>query len=249
MSSLACHLAHLGVQVSGSDKSLDGCAALLRQGITVFVGHNASNLAKDTQLVVRSQAIEESNCEVQQAVAWGIPVVTREQLLGQIFNGYERRVAVCGTHGKTTVTAMIDYVLRNLGVEHTAFVGGFACDSNSNYTFGKGLVVAEACEYKGSFFNLFPTLAVALNVEYDHPDCFENLQHVQRVFEQFFAKLPPRGLLLAHCSLPQNLLVGKNYVTFGDSECYYHANDVLPTHDGFCFNFCKGAKRYPARLS
>ena len=249
MSSLASHLSHLGVEVSGSDKSLDGCSTLVRQSVKVFVGHDANNLDEDTQLVVFSQAIEPNNCELIRARSLGIPVVSREQLLGQIFNSYDRRVAVCGTHGKTTVTAMIDFVLRKLGVEHTAFIGGFACDNRCNYTAGNGLVVAESCEYKGSFLSLFPTLAVALNVEYDHPDCFENLAHVESVFEQFFAKLPPRGLLLAHNSVPQKLLLGKNYVTFGDDNCYYHANNVTQIQGGFCFNFCKGAKCFPVVLN
>ena len=247
MSSLASHLLHLGVKVVGSDKCLDGCRHLIQQGATVFEGHNAGNLPNDTQMLVYSQAVPSTNPEVQKALSLGIPIVSREQLLGEIFNCYQRRVAVCGTHGKTTVTAMIDYLLRALGVEHTAFIGGFCSDSNTNYTFGNGLVVAEACEYKNSFFNLFPTLTVALNVEYDHPDFFASLTKVERSFEKFFSKLPPKGLLLAHSSLPQKLLLGKNYVTFGNGG-YYQAQNVVATSNGFTFDFCKGEKVYFTKL-
>jgi len=249
MSSLACHLLHLGLHVSGSDANPDACAHLASLGARLFCGHDASNVSLTTQLVVRSQAIDASNAEVCRAHALGIPVVSREQLLGEIFNGFTHRVAVCGTHGKTTVTAMIDYLLRALGVCHSAFVGGFASDNNSNYTHGKGLVVAEACEYKNSFLSLFPTVTVALNVEYDHPDCFTDLNHVERVFERFFAKLPPKGLLVAHDSLPRWMLQDKNYVTFGGQDSYYRHQNVVATADGYTFEFCKGWQCYPTCIA
>lgn len=248
MSSLAAHLLHLGVDVCGSDNSLDGCKHLLDKGAKVFLGHRASNLDADAQLVVYSQAVSHDNVEIAKALSLGIPIVSREQLLGEIFNGFERRIAVCGTHGKTTTTAMIDYLLRALEVEHTAFIGGFASDTNSNYTFGGGIVVAEACEYKNSFFSLFPTLTVALNVEYDHPDFFASINAVHQSFERFFAKLPPKGLLLANASLPALLLRGKNYVTFGAKDSYYRAEKVVATNDGFDFDFCKGAKRHSTAI-
>ena len=249
MSSLASHLLHLGIAVSGSDQSGEGCLHLAKLGAKICVGHRASNLDADTQLVVYSQAIALDNAEMGKALALGIPVVSREQLLGEIFNGFDRRVAVCGTHGKTTVTALIDYLLRTLGVDHTAFIGGFASDTNSNYTFGRGLVVAEACEYKNSFLSLFPTLAVALNIDYDHPDFFCNLAHLHDSFERFFAKLPPKGLLLAHNSLPKHILQGKNYVTFGNQDCYYHAQNVVATPSGFDFDFCKGNQRFATSIA
>lgn len=249
MSSLAAHLLHLGVDVSGSDNNIDGCKHLVNLGAKVCIGHRAGNLAADTQLVVYSQAVCLDNAEIAKALALGIPIVSREQLLGEIFNGYNRRVAVCGTHGKTTVTAMIDYLLRSLGVEHTAFIGGFASDTNSNYTCGKGLVIAEACEYKNSFLSLFPTLAVALNVEYDHPDCFRSLDEVQKAFERFFAKLPPKGLLLANATLPKQLLLGKNYVIFGGKSSYYRAENIVAAKNGFAFEFCRGNKQYNTALS
>ncbi len=184
MSALAEHMLRLGVRVSGSDRESNALTVnLQRQGATVFVGHNVRNVG-DAQLVVRTSAVHADNCEVAFAESCGIPVLLREQLLGMVFDSFPVRIAVCGTHGKTTVTAWIHHVLQQCGVSHAAFIGGQY--NGQNYFFGENIVVAEACEYNASFLNLHPTLCVCLNVEYDHPDCYANKQSVEAAFVKLF---------------------------------------------------------------
>lgn len=197
-SALAKHLLLSGHKVSGSDGT-DGkmLAKLADLGACFHVGHNADNVA-DAQLVVKSSAVGDDNVEVAYARQQGIPVVLREQLLGAIFNDYSVRIAVCGTHGKTTVTAMISHVLAECGVEHAAFIGGKF--HGENYRYGKNVVVAEACEYNRSFLQLRPTITVCLNCQLDHTDCYADVADVEAAFEQLAQQtsgcfICPQGLL------------------------------------------------------
>lgn len=186
MSGLAKHLVNVGCEVSGSDKNENEQTQRLRQaGVAVTVPHDAK-CVKGAQLVVRTSAVLPTNEEVAFALSQGIPVVLREQLLGQVFDGFPTRIAVCGTHGKTTVTAMIHHVLERCGISHTAFIGGEY--QHGNYFFGENVVVAEACEYNRGFLHLHPTLCLCLNAEWDHPDCYTGKADVQRAFGQFFAQ-------------------------------------------------------------
>ena len=185
MSSLAQWLLARGYQVSGSDRQNNEIVKLLRKkGAKIAIGHSADNVA-EAQLVVRTSAVSLDNVEVACAVANGIPVILREELLGMIFNSYSTRVAICGTHGKTTVTAMIHHILKENNIAHTCFLGGLY--QGENYSDGGDIVVAEACEYNRSFLHLSPTICCCLNAEYDHPDCFANEASILQAFEQFIA--------------------------------------------------------------
>lgn len=199
MSGLAQHLLHKGYIVSGSDRtSNDRTDALEALGADIHIGHTETNIG-DCQLVVRTSAVHDDNVEVAEAISKKIPVVLREQLLGAIFNSFNTRVAVCGTHGKTTVTAMLHEILTQAGVSHTSFIGG-VYDGN-NYFFGRDLVIAEACEFNRSFLNLNPTVCVCLNAEHDHPDCYADEQAVHEAFAQFFRQVDEDGAVV----LPKNL--------------------------------------------
>ena len=199
MSGLAQHLHSLGYSVSGSDRTdSDRTDALSALGIAVHIGHNAANIG-DARLVVRTSAVTESNEEIAEAHRRGVPVVLREELLGAVFNSFDRRIAICGTHGKTTVTAMIHEVLSAAGTEHTALIGGVY--RGNNWYGGSGTVVAEACEFNRSFLYLRPTLCVCLNAEYDHPDCYRDEEDVRRAFAQFLSGVDDSG----HVILPSEL--------------------------------------------
>ncbi len=183
MSSLAQHLLKLGCVVSGSDRQENEQTQKLRKLGAVVHSHSAENV-KDAQLVVYSSAIPHDNVELVYAREHNVPTILREQLLGEIFDGFDTRIAVCGTHGKTTVTAMLHHVLQKCGISHSAFIGGEY--HGSNYFFGKKVAVAEACEYNRSFLYLHPTICLCLNVEYDHPDCYKSQKDVEQAFGQLF---------------------------------------------------------------
>ena len=194
MSGLAQHLHNLGYIISGSDRSQsDRTDALSKLGIEIHIGHRAENIA-NAQLIVRTSAVHNDNVEVEEANKQKIPVILREQLLGTIFNSFETRIAVCGTHGKTTVTSMIHQILEDAGVSHTALIGGVY--HGNNYYFGQNIVVAEACEFNRSFYNLYPTICVCLNAEYDHPDCYESKEDVLKAFANFMGNTDEKGTVV-----------------------------------------------------
>lgn len=182
MSGIAQHLHKLGYHLCGSDKTQNCYTQKLQQlGIDV---QDESQSVEGFDLVVRTSAVKECHPQIAEARNLAIPVVLREQVLGAIFDSFDTRIAVCGTHGKTTVTAMLHHVLQKCGVSHTAFIGGSY--QGENYFGGGKIVVAEACEYNRSFLYLHPTHTLCLNVEYDHPDCYPTFDDVQKAFVQLF---------------------------------------------------------------
>ena len=199
MSALAQYLHSKGYVVTGSDRSSnEQTVALAKMGIRVYIGHNRYNV-EGAKLVVHTSAVHMDNVELVQATKLGIPIVLREELLGAVFNSFKTRIAVCGTHGKTTVTAMIHTLLQYNDVSHTAFIGGLY--KGNNFYFGNDVVVAEACEYNRSFLNLKPTIIVCTNAEYDHPDCYSSVRAVRQAFRRFIENTDPNGVII----LPRSL--------------------------------------------
>lgn len=211
MSALAQYLHKCGHTVTGSDRTQnEQTKALANIGVRVYTGHNKYNV-DGAELVVHTSAVHEDNVELQEAKHRHIPIILREQLLGTVFNSFNTRIAVCGTHGKTTVTAMIHRMLQYCGVSHSAFIGGLYC--GNNFYFGTNVVVAEACEYNRSFFNLKPTITVCTNAEYDHPDCYDSEAAVRRAFKRFIANTSANGVAVLPCSLA-NLGKGRRCVLY-----------------------------------
>jgi len=196
LSAIARVLMGRGALVSGSDLVLSPVAeALARDGARIYLGHDASHIA-DADLVVVSSAVPQDNVEVQAARAAGIPVVKRAEMLGWLMEG-SIGVAVAGTHGKTTTTAMIAMVLWEAGLDPTFIVGGVMVNLGTNARAGSGPhFVIEADEYDHTFLGLKPQVAVVTNVEYDHPDCFKSPALLRYAFAEFVALLPADGLLV-----------------------------------------------------
>jgi UDP-N-acetylmuramate--alanine ligase len=195
LSAIARVLMEQGVKVSGSDLVLSRVAkALARDGASVFAGHRAENV-QGADLVVISSAVPASNVEVEAAQEAGIPVMKRPAFLGQMMNG-QTGVAVAGTHGKTTTTAMIASILLEAGLDPTFIVGGVIAEMEVNAHAGRGsLFVIEADEYDRTFLSLKPKVAVVTIVEHDHPDCYPTFEDFVAAFEEFAALVPPDGLL------------------------------------------------------
>ena len=213
MSGIAQYLVDCGYHVCGSDRTQNEYTQKL-QSLGVQVQGEGVSVA-NYQLVVRTSAIKQDHNQIVEAKALGIPVILREQLLGCIFDQFEQRIAICGTHGKTTATAMLHHILQKCNVMHTAFVGGNY--QGGNYFGGGNIVVAEACEYNASFLHLHPTHTLCLNIEYDHPDFFDSLQDVQRAFCQLFEQsdqvvLPQDLQDLCTKGISYNHFVAKNLV-------------------------------------
>ncbi len=197
LSAIARVLLERGESVSGSDRQASPTMQSLQDGgARVFIGHRAENVA-GADLVVRSSAVTDDNVEVQAALAAGIRVVKRAEFLDEFLQGY-RVIAVAGTHGKTTTTAMIAWMLTALRREPSYIIGGVSKNLGSNAHAGSGaFFVIEADEYDRMFLGLAPEIAVVTNVEHDHPDCFPSPEEFYGAFRDFVARLVPSGTLVA----------------------------------------------------
>lgn len=174
-----------GNEVTGSDKARSIYAdALEKEGIRIAYGHRAENVV-GASLVVASSAIPEDNVELVHATELGIPVLRRDAFLRELTADSET-IAIAGTHGKTTTTALIAWLLVQAGQDPTYMVGGMVTDFKSNARVGQGpYFVIEADEYDRAFLGLQPIVAVVTNVEHDHPDCYPTATDFHTAFQSF----------------------------------------------------------------
>ncbi len=198
LSAIALLLKERGYTVSGSDRALSPLAQHLQSiGIPVFIGHAAENVA-GADLVVRSSAVREDNPEVTAAHAAGIPVLRRQEFLGQLMTT-TYGIAIGGTHGKTTTSAMLAWVLTSLGSDPSYILGGVSKNLGGNAHAGQGqYFVIEADEYDRMFLGLKPRMILLTLVEHDHPDCYPTQAEYQAAFAEFLATLPAGGLVLVN---------------------------------------------------
>ncbi|HEY4440047.1 MAG TPA: Mur ligase domain-containing protein, partial [Candidatus Elarobacter sp.] len=193
MSAIARLLLARGANVTGSDlRRTPLIDALEREGIRVAIGHAAQNIG-DADVVVVSSAIATDNPELAAAVARKLDVVTRGKMLARLAEGH-RLIAVAGTHGKTTTTAMLATILEGAGLDPTVAVGGVRTDTGTNAHAGAGhWFVTESDESDGSFLELNPTIAIVTNIENDHIASDAELPHLLEQFATFVSKVPPQG--------------------------------------------------------
>lgn len=198
VSAIAKLFISLGVKVSGSDEQKSQITkSLATEGAKVYYKHLAKNLSNDTDLVVYTIAIDKTNSELKKAKQLGIKTKTYSQMLGIISDGYYT-IAVSGTHGKTTTTAMIAKIAVDAGLVPTVVVGSLLKDSGSNLILpkdspweknNKNIFIVEACEYKKSFLDINPNILIITNIEEDHLDYYKNLKHIQNAFRELVKKM------------------------------------------------------------
>jgi UDP-N-acetylmuramate--alanine ligase len=252
LSAMARVLLERGVRVSGSDRQdTSQLQSLKAAGAAVYVGHKAENV-EGAGLLVRSSAVREDNPEVEEARQRGIPVLKRADFLDHLTEGY-RTIAAAGTHGKTTTTAMIAWMLVKLEKDPTFIVGGTVRGLDTNARAGKGPdFVIEADEYDGMFLGLHPWLAVVTNMEHDHPDCYPTMDDYRHAFAAFAHRVETGGELLVCLDDPgaRELSTlakeaGKTVLTYGlDSQADYRAVEWSPnSRGGFSFKLERAAVR------
>jgi UDP-N-acetylmuramate--alanine ligase len=196
LSAIARFLLESGYVVSGSDRvASETTQALTAIGARVYIGHDAHNI-EGADIIVRSSAIPADNPELIAAQARGIPVLKREEFLGYL-TANKTGIAVAGTHGKTTTTAMIAWGLTHMGTDPSYIIGGIARNLSNNAHAGTGChFVIEADEYDRMFLGLSPTLSIITNIEHDHPDCYPSWEDYYKAFRAFARRLKPGGTLL-----------------------------------------------------
>ena len=222
LSAIARVLIEMGHTVSGSDRAESSYTRDLEAlGVTVHIGHDPKNVM-GVDLVVRSSAIPDDNPEVAAARAARIPVLKRADFLGSLMEG-KTGIAVAGTHGKTSTSAMIAWLLTALDQDPSFIVGGTLTNLGVNARSGKGKdFVIEADEYDRMFLGLMPAIEVVTNIEYDHPDCYPTPADFQDAFMEFVHHLPSNGTLIACVEDPgaTSLLekaekIGKTVLSYG----------------------------------
>lgn len=199
ISALASWALAEGKKVTGSDASDSALIADLKtQGAKISIGHFSENVGADVELVVYTEAIDaNTNPELGRAKELGIPTLSYFQALGKISEG-KKTIAVAGTHGKTTTTAMLGLALIEAGQDPTVIVGSKVREfGNRNIRIGKSdLLVVEACEYRRSFLNLSPFGVVMLNCEADHLDYYKDENDYVKAFEELAREIPEDGFLV-----------------------------------------------------
>lgn len=252
LSAIARVLLERGEHVTGSDREESPLAEALRaSGVNVRIGHAAGNINGATR-VVRSSAIGEDNVEVQAALAKGIPVYKRAEFLDQLLAN-QQVIAVAGSHGKTTTTAMIAWMLTALNQKPGYIIGSVAANLGANAAAGAGrLFVIEADEYDYMFLGLKPKFALVTNVEHDHPDLFPTPADFTGVFHQFADRIQADGALLACIDDPgASELVSyatqrgiKTYAySHSHKDAEYTLNSVSTDGAGYSFSAIKHGER------
>jgi UDP-N-acetylmuramate--alanine ligase len=210
----------LGYEVQGSDLRANAHVERLRAlGASVFIGHDAGNVASADAVVV-SSAVGEDNPEVVAARDALMPVVGRAEMLAELMR-FRYSIAIAGTHGKTTTTSLVASVLAEGGLDPTFVIGGRLKSANSNARLGQGeYLVAEADESDASFVHLKPMLAVVTNIDADHMATYDgDVEKLHRGFVGFLHNLPFYGLavLCADDAGVNEILadVGRSTVTYG----------------------------------
>lgn len=197
MSAIARILIKEGCIVAGSDVQTSSLISTLEEmGAKINTKQDGSLMPAETDMVVVSASISEDNPDLKTARKMGIKVVKYSQILGSLMKE-KHGIAISGTHGKTTTSAMISTILKTAGLDPTFVIGGEVPDIGGNAHLGKGnLFVAEACEYDRSFLNLAPQVGVITNIEEDHLDYYENIEKIINAFGDFASSISKDGLLV-----------------------------------------------------
>ena len=208
MSAIAQVLLARGHTVSGSDLYLTPLTERLEaMGVTVSRGHDAAHLG-DAEMVVYTSAAPEDNPELVEAHRRGLPTIKRAQMVARLMEG-KRAIAVAGTHGKTTTSSLIAFMLWQAGRSPTFMLGGEMLNLETNALPGEGPdFVVEADEFDAAFLNYHPDIALVTNVEPDHLDIYGSYQGLLDAFRRFLSQVKPDGYIVA---CPSH--IGGNYYT------------------------------------
>ncbi len=250
MSGLAKFLLKGGAIVTGSDsedsptvQDLRGC------GADIKIGQCAENIDTPIETVVISAAIKEDNPELTAAIAAGGQVCKYAELLGSIMDRMSG-IAICGTHGKSTTSAWLTFVMDRTGLSPSFIVGAPVPQLNSSSGAGNGEhFIAEACEYDRSFLNLHPKMQVFLNIEQDHLDYYKDEDDIVDAFCEFSDNLSGDGIIIANADdenvqkVLQRAGGGKKIITFGmTKDCHYYADNIRLVDGLYEFDVCSGGK-------
>jgi len=258
MNGIAEMMVKRGFIVSGSDRESSPITDHLKTlGVTITVGQRAQNITDDIDIVVYTGAIHADNPEMSAALSKNIPCMERPVLLGAIMQEYDYDIAVSGTHGKTTVTSMISTVLLHAEKDPSINVGGYLPIINGTTKIGTSeYFIVEACEYRRSFLNFKPTVAVINNIEEDHMDFYKDIDDIISAFSDFAKGVKDGGCIVArkddtHVKKALST-IDRPIITFSlENDADFYADSIVyDTNGGSEFTIMKKGQPFaPVKLS
>lgn len=248
---LAEYCLSLGIKVTGSDINKNSIISKLEKlGAIIHIGHSANNLYIENNvlencndislrnlpnLVVYSSAIKEENVELKFANKLNIKTMKRSEFLGLILSQYSCGIAISGSHGKTTTTALISDIFIMANKNPTAMVGGETENFGNLRKGDNNFVIYEACEYKKNFLNFKPNIAIVLNIDNDHLDSYKNLSEQIEVFNEF-SNYANVKIVCADDKNSQSI-ISMSTITFGiKNNANFVAKNIIHKEDGLSFS-------------
>ncbi|MEA3546174.1 MAG: UDP-N-acetylmuramate--L-alanine ligase [Thermodesulfobacteriota bacterium] len=252
MSGIAELLLNLGYTVSGSDlNSTKITRRLTELGGTIYQGHRGE-WVKGADVVVTSSAISRENPEIQAAREDFIPVIPRAEMLAELMRLKKYGIAIAGSHGKTSTTSLVGWVLAEAGLDPTVVIGGQVNSLGSNAKLGDGeFLVAEADESDGSFLQLAPVVDVVTNIDFEHVDFYKDLDAIKAVFLKFINKIPFYGAAIL-CLDDEHIAdllpkIKKRIITYGlTPQADLYARDIRVDGLVSTFMVCRGERELGA---
>ncbi len=237
-----------GFEITGSDiYESDTLERIRAIHIPVCIGHKKENvLGKD--LIVYTAAVKKNNPELLAAKELNIPAIERSVMLGLVTKRYNKSIAVSGTHGKTSTTAMITQILTTGEADPTAIIGGRLPFIGGNSRVGKSdIIVCEACEYVDTFLQLHPYISVILNIDADHLDYFGSLENIEKSFNKFGKQTS--GLIIYNgddqnsVNTVKDINVKKLSFGFNENNDYYAKDISIKSGAKMSFSLMKKGKK------
>ena len=239
MSALAHLMLNIGYNVSGSDMTNNAfCETLRRKDCIINIGHKPANVPDNTNLVVYTGAIKNDNPELNYAYEKGIKTMERSEFLGWVAKNYKNVIAISGTHGKTTTTAMLGNIFIEANKIPTIHLGGESENMEGNVTCGSDeFFITEACEYRNSFHHIVPTVSVVTNIEKDHTDWYNNMGEIVDSFTLFVNNSTQNIVVFENKQFVKHIKYDKRIVSCGfDDEYDVQGFNLFKNPDG-CYSF------------
>ena len=239
MSALAHLMLNFGYSVSGSDLQVnDFTKSISASGGKVFCGHNSNNLPLNTKLVVFTGAIKPDNVELVYAHKLGIRCMERSEFLGWIAGQYKDVIAISGTHGKTTTTAMLGDIFLEANKNPTIHLGGESESIDGNVRAGgNDIFITEACEYRNGFRYIIPTTSVVTNIERDHTDWYGDLGQIVEAFSLFANASTQNIVIFENHNFEKYITSNKKIISCGfDGNYDVMGYNLYKNIDG-CYSF------------
>ena len=237
MSALARYFKAKGYEVAGYDRTPSPLTHRLEnEGISIHYVDDPSLIPENIEFVVLTPAIPANSLELNYLRKKNVKIVKRAEVLGMLSRQH-KALAIAGTHGKTTTTALVTHILMTANEKLSAFIGGIARNIDSNVVIGAendNYVVMEADEFDHSFLQLSPYVSIVTSIDADHLDIYGDYQHVADSFNEFVNKTSDDGLVIYHADLP--IKTAKKHITYGLENADVTATNIRVIDGETCFD-------------